>query len=297
MTRLFDPFRLLPALALSLLLLPGARGAEGPRFVATIQPLGMILNELTSGSAQVHILLPAGASPHTYEPKPSDASAAEQALALFYVAESLDRWATALPARERISVLEMVPPVDRLSSGEHGHDHDEHDHAETDPHFWSDPRVVRTLLAPLAEQLARLDPAHAVQYRANAAAMTARMTALDAELRALLAPVRGKGVILFHPSLDYMLHRYEIKLLGVIVASPGKEPSARYLQQIGSLAQTSGARALFTEPQLARRPAEIIAENTGCRLYELDPNGGIEGRRTLEELLLYNARVLREALQ
>ena len=166
-----------------------------------------------------------------------------------------------------------------------------------DPHFWSDPLAVVSLIEPLAAELARLDPAHAAQYRANAAAFAARMTALDAELKTQLEPVRGKGVILFHPSLVYLLQRYGIVLLGVIEPAPGREPTPRELQRLGKIAEQSATRALFTEPQLPRRPAEIIAENTGCKLYELDPNGGTEGRRTLEQLLRYNAGVLREALQ
>lgn len=282
------------------------RAADEAQFVATITPLGMILDELTSGCARVHVLLPVGSSPHTYEPRPSDAAAAEHALAMFYVSDALDSWTTRLPARKRIPVFDLIPVAQRLAFnvGQEANHHEEeqehadaHDHGDDDPHFWSDPLAVRSLLGPLAEQLAQLDPAQAAAYRANATWMSARMTALDAELKSKLEPVRGKGVILFHPSLCYMLRRYQIQMLGVIVAAPGKEPTPRELQRIGLLTRQNKTKALFTEPQLPRRPAEIIAENTGCRLYELDPNGGTEGRRTLEELLRYNAGVLREALQ
>jgi len=54
---------------------------------------------------------------------------------------------------------------------------------------------------------------------------------------------------------------------------------------------------VLTEPQLARRPAEVVAEAAGVRCYEMDPLGGVPGRETYSELLRYNARVLVEALQ
>lgn len=51
------------------------------------------------------------------------------------------------------------------------------------------------------------------------------------------------------------------------------------------------------EVQLSRRPAEVLAAEANVALYELDPKGGVAGRDTYEQLLLFNAAVLAEALQ
>ena len=66
-------------------------------YVVTIPPLAAILSEVAGTRMEVTTLLAAGASPHTYEPRPSDVVAAEQALCLFYAHESIDGWAAALP--------------------------------------------------------------------------------------------------------------------------------------------------------------------------------------------------------
>ncbi|MBI3735894.1 hypothetical protein HY256_05215, partial [Candidatus Sumerlaeota bacterium] len=44
-------------------------------------------------------------------------------------------------------------------------------------------------------------------------------------------------------------------------------------------------------------PAEALAEAAGAKIAELDPNGGMEGRRAYSDLILYNANSLAEALK
>ena len=74
-------------------------------------------------------------------------------------------------------------------TGEHEHegeDHDaeahehEHEHEGGDPHTWTDPNNVILWVEAIAGKLSELDPAHAEDYDANAAAYTAELEALDA---------------------------------------------------------------------------------------------------------------------
>ena len=113
----------------------------------------------------------------------------------------------------------------------------------------------------------------------------------------MLLPVIGKPVFLFHPSFRYMLKRYKLIYLGAIETSPGKEPSPKYVLQIVEKINSSGAKALFTEPQLPNAPAKTIAEAAGVSLYELDPIGGVKGKMSYSDLILYNADLLAKALK
>ena len=72
---------------------------EGPRYVTTIPPFEMILTPVVEGRASVVSLLEPGASPHTYDPTPSDVRTVTTAEAFVYGAESLDGWAAHLPAK------------------------------------------------------------------------------------------------------------------------------------------------------------------------------------------------------
>lgn len=269
------------------------------RFVATIPPLAFVLREL-AGDTAVAVLLPPGASPHTYEPRPSDVAAAQRSAAFAYVAPALDGWAARLPARRRIEMFALVPPALRLplpppDAGEARALEASVDDGAPDPHFWMDPVVVRAVLPALTDSLCAVDPERCALYRGNAARFADTLRALDAELAATLAPLRGRAVVLFHPSMRYLLARYGIRVAAMVEPSPGQEPTPRRVEALAAIVRRTGATTIYTEPQLPRRPAEVIAELAHVRLDELDPLGGTPGRDTYAALLRYDAGVLRRS--
>jgi len=58
-------------------------------------------------------------------------------------------------------------------------------------------------------------------------------------------------------------------------------------------------RAVFAEPQLNPRVAEVIAKEANVKVLFLDPIGGpdLEGRHTYIDLMKYNLNVLQEAMK
>jgi zinc transport system substrate-binding protein len=267
--------------------------------VATIPPVAFILQELASPRAEVVTLLHAGTSPHTYEVSPADARAVESALALFYVDDTLDGWAARLPARVKKRLFELVPAEARLDfeGAEGAHDGHEHTEGDFDPHFWSDPSIVKAILPQLAGQLAALDPEGAETYHANAARFAGELDEIDRRTRETLEPIKGQAVVTFHPSWNYFLHRYGIRNVGVLEPSPGKEASPKEIMALVESIHASGAKAVFSEPQLPSRPAEVLAETAGIELGLLDPNGGVPGRASYRELIEFNTQALKEMLQ
>jgi ABC-type Zn uptake system ZnuABC Zn-binding protein ZnuA len=258
--------------------------AGAPRFVTTIPPMADILSGIAGDRAEVSWLLPAGASPHTHEPRPSDIRKTESALALFYVDERLDGWAARLPASKRIRILSLVPDSLLLEfpaeDPAHGHG------PGIDPHFWTDPAAVRAAVPALARELARLDPGGAAVYEKNAAALAARLDTLDLTIAGRIAPARGRAVVLTHPFLCYYLHRYGIPLAATIEVIEGKEPTAKDIARVVEAARANRAALILASPELSRRAADLIAESTGLRVRMVDPLGGVGGLETLDEILL-----------
>jgi ABC-type Zn uptake system ZnuABC Zn-binding protein ZnuA len=80
---------------------------------------------------------------------------------------------------------------------------------------------------------------------------------------------------------------------------PGKEPSAKWLEELVKLADLHNIRVIFAEPQLGNRVAEVIASEIGGKVLLLDPLGGegVPGRESYLELIRYNAEIFRQALQ
>lgn len=267
---------------------PGAE-PEAPVFVATIAPVAALLQPVVDEA--LHPIVPAGASPHTYDLRPADARRAADAKAVFFVDPAVDGWAARLPAPERVELFALVPEAFRLTYADVSVDGG----AALNPHFWMDPLAVRALAPVLADRLAELQPDRASEYRSNAKAFANDLQNLHEDIKETLAPAKGKAVIQFHPSMDYFLHRYGIRVAGVVEPSPGQEPTPKDLKELIDRARAERVRVIVTEPQLPDAPTRALAEATGATIVELDPLGGVPGRATYRELLLFNARALVEA--
>jgi ABC-type Zn2+ transport system substrate-binding protein/surface adhesin len=61
--------------------------------------------------------------------------------------------------------------------------------------------------------------------------------------------------------------------------------------------RVAGVRVLFTEPQLSLEALRPIARDLGVTLAVLDPLGGLPGRESLVELLLFDARAIAAAVR
>ncbi|MBI3786027.1 MAG: zinc ABC transporter substrate-binding protein, partial [Deltaproteobacteria bacterium] len=136
-------------------------------------------------------------------------------------------------------------------------------------------------------------------FEANAREASARLTVLDIDLQQALAAVRGRGFVAYHSAWGYFSRRYGLREVGSLEPFPGKEVSAREVMALVDAARAASTRAVLVEPAFSPRVAEQIAREIGGRTYTVDPLGmpGVPGRDTYVDLMKYNARIFREALQ
>ncbi|MDI1445005.1 metal ABC transporter substrate-binding protein [Polyangium sp. 6x1] len=189
------------------------------------------------------------------------------------------------------------PEPKGAAKGEHDHHGHHHAHGAEDPHFWLDPVRMKAVVPELVEAFSKLDPKGAEGYKARGKAVEAELDKLHADLDARAKGWTKKTIVTFHGSMGYFAERYGLSIAAVIEPFPGKEPTARYVKDVLVAVEKSKAAALFSEPQLDRRPAQVIADQAKLPLFELDPIGGSAGAETYEKLLLKNADVLDKALK
>ena len=272
-----------------------ANSLAQPRYVATIHPIKEILQNVVGERGTVETIMPPGASPHTYEMKPSDIQRVNSADALFSGDEHLDHWSHEFNNPNSIEIFSLVPGEFRLEITSH-FGRNKNKSLGEDPHFWTDPLTVKALLPHLVKTLTELDPAGGENYEENAARFAASLDELSAKIAHMLRPVAGQKVLLSHPFLQYFLNRYSINLRGIIETIPGTEPTPRDISEIIKQVKKEKIKIILVHPQHSVRPAQLIAESTNCTIIKLDPLGGTPGRTTYAELIEYNAKRILEAL-
>ncbi|MFC3723805.1 zinc ABC transporter substrate-binding protein ZnuA [Neoaquamicrobium sediminum] len=154
-----------------------------------------------------------------------------------------------------------------------GHGHEGHDHGAIDMHLWLDPSNAKAFVHEIEEALSAADPDNAATYEANADALNEKLDALIAETDAALAPVRGRGFVVFHDAYQYFENRFDIQAAGSITVSPEAIPGAQRLTDIRAKVAELGATCIFAEPQFEPRLISVVAEGTQARTGVLDPLG------------------------
>ena len=291
----------LTASALAGLAIPAA--GQVPRVITDIPPVQALVAQALGDLGQPVLLLDKGADAHSFQLRPSQAAALAEADLVVWIGPEMTPWldraveglATDV-AQLRLLEAEGThlrsfgedPAEDHDDhADEAGHDHaaepaaedgHEHDHAHdgVDPHAWLDPANAQLWLGLIAAELARLDPANAATYQANAAQAQAEVAALDARLDAALAPVRDKPFAVFHDAYGYFADHYGLTIAGTVALGDAAPPGAAHLAELQ--ASLGKALCIFPETQHDPKMVETLAADTGLRIGgALDPEGaGLE---------------------
>jgi zinc transport system substrate-binding protein len=256
-----------------------------PRVAVSLKPLHSLVAGVMEGVGSPELILRGTGSPHAYSLKPSEARLLAGAEVVFWVGGSLEgfleRPIEALGPTARVVALAQVPGVTLLAARRGGvwDDHADHEEAgrggaeSPDGHLWLDPPNAKAIARAAADALGRTDPANRTSYEANAARLATRIDALDAELRALLIPVRGVPYVVFHDAYQYLERRYALRAVGSVAVSPERSPGAKRVREIREKIQRLEARCVFGEPQFPPALLASLTEGTGARTGELDPLG------------------------
>lgn len=238
-----------------------------PSVVASIHPYADLLEQIGGTRVAVVQLLPSGASPHTFDPTPSQARTVAQA-DLVVMNGGVDAW-----LRQLVAAVAPKTPLLVVTQQVQYHPIQGTDGAGSNPHIWLDPKLMEQAVPVMVDALAAVDPADKAVFEANGARLIASLEALDRELAAELAPLRGQAFVPFHDAWPYFARHYGLDLIATIEPSPGREPSPRFIAAAVAKIRSSGTRAVFGERQLNPRPAQVVAQAAGVRLAMLDPIG------------------------
>lgn len=276
--------------------------SEKKNIVVTIYPFKAILQEITADEIQIDVLLPAGADPHTYEMSPSDYKKIQNARIFFYGAESLDGWAAKIDVENKVELLKLVPNDFLLNiemSDDHSHHTDDHRHHHygTDPHFWSDPLTVNSMLDSLTKILSEYYPEKKDLFRKNSELFSQKLIQLDSKIRDEIKSVKHIKVFSAHPFYNYFFKRYEIDVVGSLEFSPGQQVTPKFLKNISEEIKRKNVKAIFINKQHISKPAKVLAESAGIKIIELDPLGGTGNLNTYEQIISENLKTILNELK
>ncbi len=265
------------------------------RVAATIFPLYDMVKNVAGSDAEVLLLLPPGAEPHSFDPSPSLVRDLQQTDVVFSIGEGLDRWVEPITDGTDATLVTVSQGI-VLSSATESITDEEAAESEgpTDPHYWlSIPNAV-IMTQNIAATLASVDPNHAESYFARRDAYVSQLLAAETEVRQLLSSVSNPKIVTFHDAWYYFAKEYGLEIVGSFEPTAGREPTPKYLSLLAKAIDQSSATTLYTEPLFSDAAIASFADDQGLTLAELDDIGGVGSRSSYIALMRTNAQTIHD---
>ena len=251
-------------------LLATAAPAQVPSVVTDTPVVESLVAQVMGSLGAPNAIVRAGADPHDFQLRPSQARSLNEAKAIFWIGPQMTPWlAPAVETSTASTKLSLlgVPGTEQRRYG------DDNAAGGLDPHAWLDPDNARIWLLAIAEALAAEDGGNAATYRANAEQAAAEIAALDAKLR-MKAKAMTKGIVTSHDAYAYFAAHFGIHVVASLSEGDAAQPGAARMTAIRELLQGGTVTCIF--PEAGHDPKAIItlAEGTNVKVgAALDPEG------------------------
>ncbi len=256
---------------------------------ATIYPIYDITRSIAGDALNVGLVLPAGASPHTFEPTPSLVRKLSDASVVYAIGHGFDDWVD--------SVIETVESEKFIVDGgvklREAEEHEEEGghHGEEDPHYWLSVTHAIVIASNIKTDLSSRYPEYEETFTINLADYSSKLVETDLEIRRVLGEIENRGLITLHDAWYYFAEEYDLDIVGTFEPTAGREPTPQYLADLIGAIEASQATTLYTEPQLGTDSLTSFLADYNLSLAELDPIGG-QSNETYIEMMLQNAQTI-----
>ena len=239
--------------------------APRPIVLVSVAPHKCFIEKIAKDTVDVQLMVPAGASSHTYEPTPKQMIMAGKADLWFRIGEPFEtRAIQALTSHHpNLKVVDLRQELDLIQS-----DSKCCCSGSVDLHFWLSARQAQIQARLFGRYTHQSYPEHTDDYRSNYHAFIKDLQALDNNIQTLLAAKR-RHVLVSHPAYAYFCRDYAFEQSSIEIE--GKDPSPQQMTKLLNLARKLEFKKIFIQIHYQNKAAKLVAETLGAELLTLDP--------------------------
>ncbi|MGK8524809.1 zinc ABC transporter substrate-binding protein AztC [Nocardia asteroides] len=282
--RLFPRLCALAVVALFALTACSASGANREGIVVTTNILGDLTRTVAGDDVEVTVLMPPDADPHFFAISAQQAARIERASLIVYNGLGLEESVLRnVEAAERagvagVAVGAVIDPINYSEDEANG---------RPDPHFWTDPRRVRTAVEVIRDRIIdHVDGVDAAAIRTSADRYLAELDRLDQWMTERFAtiPAERRKLVTNHHVFGYLAQRFGFEVVGAVI--PGgttlASPSPSDLSALAGTIRAAGVGAIFADSAQPDRLTRVLADQVGVHVRVIslysesltEPGGG-----------------------
>jgi zinc transport system substrate-binding protein len=228
--------------------------------VVSILPLAEFTEKIGGGRVHVSVMVPAGTTPHNYEPTPSQLIGLNTADIYVKVGTPIEfeiAWLDKiLAANKNMLVCDASKDIPLSEK-------------DLDPHVWLSPVNAKIMVGNIYAALIEKDAEHKEFYRMNKTKYIEELAALDKQIKTMLAQKKNRKFMVYHPAWGYFARSYDLEQIAV--EKQGKEPTAKGILQVIEQAQKENINIIFASPQFNTKNAQVIAREIKGEVLLIDP--------------------------
>jgi len=198
--------------------------------VTSVSPITDIAKNIAGTAADVQGLIPEGVDSHTFEPTTQSAQLLSHADVIFLNGLDLEDPTLRLARsnhKDGATIYLLGPHA--ITRSQYIYDFSfPRAGGKPNPHLWMDVEYAVHYAQLIEQQLVRVDPKHASNYRANAARYVPLLRRLNTSVASAIQtiPPQNRKLLTYHDSFAYFAHQYGMTVIGAIQPSDFSEPSA-----------------------------------------------------------------------
>ncbi len=277
-----------------------SRNNNLPQVVATTSVLCDFTRQVAGNSVNLTCLIPPGADPHVYQPKPEDREAMETASLILYngynLEPSLIRLIKATQNRTpKIAVGQVAVPKPQQF---------QQNGKINDPHVWHNVKNAIAMVDVISRNLEKVSPENATLYTKNTRKIKSELTQLDNWVKSTVTtiPANQRELVTTHNAMGYYASSYGLSLKGTLdgISTQGKPTDARVKSLVNNIKE-GRVPTIFAEttinPNLIQSVARQARVKVSPRELFTDSLGepGSEGE-TYQKMMMANTRTIVEGL-
>ena len=260
--------------------------ASTQELTVNILPQKYFVEKIVKDKFTINVMVKPGASPHNFEPKPSQMKSLVASKVYFLIGDATEKnWIEKFKQNAKNTLfVDTTIGFEKIEMAKHEHEevaqHDhkkdekdeEHDHSGLDPHIWLDPVLVKIQAKNIYEAMIKIDSANSDFYKTNYEEFLKELETLDSNIKTILAPHKDKAFMVFHPSWGYFAKRYDLEQISIEIE--GKEPKPNELVELIEEAKKHDIKIVFVAPQFSQKSAKTISKNINANVIAIDPISG-----------------------
>lgn len=206
-------------------------------------------------------MVPPGANPHSWEPRPSQIATLAKAEMYAKVGSGIEfelAWMDKLEAaNKKMLIIDCSRGVQLQATGGE-------ERGAADTHIWMSPRNAQIMVRNISDGLVQLDPENKAYYEQNRDAYTKKLDQLDQGIRDNLSGITNRFFMVYHPFLGYFAQEYNLTMLAI--EEEGKEPKLAGTARLIEQAKEHNIKVVFAQPQFNPQSAQVIADEIGAQV-------------------------------